>query len=64
MASGGKRDGAGRPTMNPALKRRRIDLHVAPETAERIKLLRQSGVNIGHELDSLVESLSVQHNLI
>ena len=50
--------------MNPALKRRRIDLHVAPETAERIKLLRQCGVNIGHELDSLVESLSIQHNLI
>ena len=64
MSSGGKRDGAGRPTMNPALKRRRIDLHVAPETAERIKLLRQCGVNIGHELDSLVESLSIQHNLI
>ena len=57
MSSGGKRDGAGRPTMNPALKRRRIDLYVAPETAERIKLLREKGVNIGRHLDQLVNDL-------
>lgn len=57
MSSGGKRAGAGRPTKNPALKRRRIDLYVAPETAEHIKELRGKGVNMGRHLDQLVNDL-------
>lgn len=57
MSSGGKREGAGRPTMNPDRKRKRIDIHVAPETAERIKGLREKGVIIGRHVDQLVNDL-------
>lgn len=61
---GGSRAGSGRKAVPPERKRRRIDIHVAAETPERIRQLRKYGVVIGRKVDELVENLSIEHHLL
>lgn len=55
---GGQREGAGRPCKNPETKRVQHVCWVAPETKEKIRILKErDNITIGRELDKLVASL-------
>lgn len=54
MASGGKREGAGRPTIAPKEKRVQISISVDPNTKVKISTMRKDGVKIGKLVDMAV----------
>lgn len=58
MASGGKREGAGRKSIDPKEKRVQASISVSQKTKEGMRKLREKGVSIGHEVDRLVERLT------
>ena len=60
MSAGGKRDNAGRKAIPQEEKRVQTTISVAPETRQRISLLRKKGVIIGRQMDILVEMLCKQ----
>ncbi len=56
MTSGGKRPGAGKPTLPESLRRKNITLRLSPETIERLRLIRESGLQASRVVDDLVEA--------
>lgn len=59
MVSGGKRAGAGRPSLaDPRDKRVQISISVSPGTKIKITTLRKHGVKIGHWIDEAVDDLT------
>lgn len=59
MVSGGKRAGAGRPSLaDPRDKRVQISISVSPGTKIKITTLRKNGVKIGHWIDEAVDDLT------
>lgn len=55
MASGGKRPGAGRPTLeNPKDKKVQITVTIHPHTKIKIETLKEYGVKIGKLVDEAV----------
>ena len=55
MASGGKRPGAGRPSLeNPKDKKVQICVTIEPQTLINIHELRKSGIKVGKILDEAV----------
>lgn len=63
MSRGGKREGAGRKPIGPALKRRKVQIWVAGETADTIKELRTRKVDIGRLLDRWIDDLRKEFGL-
>lgn len=58
MASGGKRPGAGRPTLeNPKDKKVQICVTIKPQTLINIHELRKDGVKVGKILDEAVKGI-------
>lgn len=57
MSAGGKREGAGRKALGPQNKQRRVVFYVAPETAEKIEVLKSEGVNVKEHLERMIEKL-------
>ena len=52
MASGGKRPGAGRPTLeNPKDKKIQISVTIHPNTKIKINALKEHGIKIGEDMD-------------
>ena len=51
MASGGKRQGAGRKPIDPKEKKVQVSVSVTPKTKEMIKQLRETG----HDVNKLFE---------
>ena len=59
MASGGKRPGAGRPTLeNPKDKKVQICVTIAPQTLINIHELRKDGIKVGKILDEAVKGIT------
>lgn len=56
MTSGGRRPGAGRPTLPPALRRQNMTLRLAPETVRRLALIREAGFQTYRVVDDLIEA--------
>ena len=46
MASGGKRQGAGRKPIDPKEKKVQVSVSVTPKTKEMIKQLRETGLDV------------------
>lgn len=46
MASGGKREGAGRKPIDPKEKKVQVSVSVTPKTKEMIKQLRETGYDV------------------
>lgn len=57
MARGGKREGAGRPTIAPKEKRVQISISVDPNTKVKIDTMRKDGVKIGKLVDMAVNDV-------
>lgn len=59
MASGGKRPGAGRPTLeNPKDKRVQITVTIDPNTQTKIRTLKKDGIKIGKIVDEAVDEVT------
>lgn len=59
MASGGKRPGAGRPTLdNPKDKRVQITVTIDPNTQVKIRTLKKDGIKIGKLVDEAVDAVT------
>ena len=59
MASGGKRPGAGRPTLeNPRDKRVQITVTIDPNTQVKIRTLKKDGIKIGKLVDEAVNEVT------
>lgn len=59
MASGGKRPGAGRPTLdNPKDKRVQITVTIDPNTQVKIRTLKKDGIKIGKIVDEAVNEVT------
>ena len=59
MASGGKRPGAGRPTLdNPKDKRVQITVTIDPNTQVKIRTLKKDGIKIGKLVDEAVNEVT------
>lgn len=54
MTSGGRREGAGRPTLDKKKKRVLVTLSVAPETQAMLNQLRERNIKVGQVVDDLV----------
>lgn len=58
MASGGKRPGAGRPTLeNPKDKKIQISVTIHPNTKIKINALKEHGIKIGKVVDEAVHEV-------
>lgn len=57
MTSGGKRIGAGRPTIPEQDKRVIKSFSLSADSDRKIKELRRQGVNVGKEIDRMVSEL-------
>lgn len=57
MSSGGKRVGAGRPRLENEQSRKVVSFRVSPETAERIKALRERGYQVGRLFDDFIAAV-------
>ena len=59
MASGGKRPGAGRPTLeNPKDKKIQISVTIHPITKIKINALKEHGIKIGKIVDEAVNEVT------
>lgn len=59
MASGGKRPGAGRPTLeNPKDKKIQISVTIHPNTKIKINALKEHGIKIGKIVDEAVNEVT------
>lgn len=59
MASGGKRPGAGRPTLeNPKDKKIQISVTIHPNTKIKINALKGHGIKIGKIVDEAVNEVT------
>lgn len=59
MASGGKRPGAGRPTLeNPKDKKVQICVTIEPQTLINIHELRKDDIKVGKILDEAVKGIT------
>ena len=59
MASGGKRPGAGRPTLeNPKDKKIQITVTIHPNTKIKINALQEDGSKIGKIVDEAVDEVT------
>lgn len=59
MASGGKRPGAGRPTLeNPKDKKVQITVTIHPNTKIKIDALKEHGIKIGKIVDEAVNEVT------
>ena len=59
MASGGKRPGAGRPTLeNPKDKKIQISVTIHPNTKIKIDALKEHGIKIGKIVDEAVNEVT------
>lgn len=59
MASGGKRPGAGRPTLeNPKDKKIQISVTIHPNTKIKINALKEHGIKIGKIVDEAVDEVT------
>lgn len=59
MASGGKRPGAGRPTLeNPKDKKIQISVTIHPNTKIKINALKKHGIKIGKIVDEAVNEVT------
>lgn len=59
MASGGKRPGAGRPTLeNPKDKKIQISVTIHPNTKIKIAALKEHGIKIGKIVDEAVNDVT------
>ena len=59
MASGGKRPGAGRPTLeNPKDKKIQISVTIHPNTKIKINALKEQGIKIGKIVDEAVNEVT------
>jgi hypothetical protein len=59
MASGGKRPGAGRPTLeNPKDKKVQITVTIHPNTKIKIAALKEHGIKIGKIVDEAVNEVT------
>lgn len=59
MASGGKRPGAGRPTLeNPQDKKVQITVTIQPNTKIMINALKEHGIKIGKIVDEAVNEVT------
>lgn len=59
MASGGKREGAGRPTLSdPRDKRVQITVTIDPNTRVKINTLKKDGIKIGKLIDDAVDEVT------
>ncbi len=56
MTSGGRRPGAGKPSLAPGLRRKNMTLRLAPETVRRLALIRAAGFQTSRVVDDLVEA--------
>ena len=61
MASGGKRPGAGRPTLeNPKDKKVQITVTIHPNTKIKIDALKEHGIKIGKIVDEAVNEVTIR----
>lgn len=59
MASGGKRPGAGRPTLDdPRDKKIQISITIHPNTKIKINALKEHGIKIGKIVDEAVNEVT------
>lgn len=59
MARGGKREGAGRPTLeNPKDKKIQISVTIHPNTKIKINALKEHGIKIGKIVDEAVNEVT------
>jgi hypothetical protein len=59
MASGGKRPGAGRPTLeNPKDKKIQISVTIHPNTKIKISALKEHGIKVGKIVDEAVNEVT------
>ena len=59
MASGGKRPGAGRPTLSdPRDKKIQISVTIHPNTKIKINALKEHGIKIGKIVDEAVNEVT------
>lgn len=59
MASGGKRPGAGRPTLaDPRDKKVQITVTIQPNTKVKINTLKKHGIKIGKLVDDAVNEVT------
>ena len=59
MASGGKRPGAGRPTLeNPKDKKVQITVTIHPNTKTKINALKKDGIKIGKIFEEAVDEVT------
>lgn len=54
---GGKREGAGRKSLTPGIKRVQFCVSVKPETRDKAAELRAAGIKLGQHIDQLVDDL-------
>ena len=57
MASGGKRQGAGRKPINPKEKKVQLSVSVSPDTKETVKFLRDKGHDVNKYIERCITSL-------
>ena len=57
MASGGRREGAGRKAVSPDNKRATVTVRVLPSTKKKMSVLKAEGVKIGPLIDELISNI-------
>lgn len=57
MASGGKRQGAGRKPINPKDKKVQVSISVSPDTKDTIRELREKGYDVNKYVESCITAL-------
>ena len=57
MASGGRRDGAGRKPINPKDKKVQVSISVSPDTKDTIRELREKGYDVNKYVENCILGL-------
>lgn len=64
MPSGGKRPGAGKPSIPDAERRKSVSFRLSPETVGLVKILRSEGYQIGRLIDDLLHAFARHAGII
>lgn len=63
MTSGGKRPGAGKPTLPEENKRKNVTIRLSPQSVHRLALIREAGFQTSRVIDDLLEAFCVHAGL-